>query len=125
MNMTNLPLDAVTKTTEFESLSEAFAYGLPTSLFGIAVVFGVLALIWGILSVMKIFLYNIPMARKNKAKEDATEKKSQPELVNLAPVTATSGDNAIVAAIIAAICAFRGMTGENGSFRVVSFKKRK
>ncbi len=124
MNMTNYALE-VAKDVPFENVSDALAYGLPTSLFGIAVVFGILALIWGILSVMKVFLYNIPNAKANKKKEKIAEKKSEPELVDTTPVTATSGDNAIVAAIIAAITAFRGMTGEKGSFRVVSFKKRK
>lgn len=124
MDMTNLALE-VNKNVPFESVSDALAYGLPTSLFGIAVVFGVLALIWGILSIMKIFLYNIPNAKANKNKKESDEKKSQPEIVDAAPVTATSGDNAVIAAIIAAITAFRGMTGEKGSFRVVSFKKRK
>lgn len=124
MDMTNLALE-VNKNVPFESVSDALAYGLPTSLFGIAVVFGVLALIWGILSIMKIFLYNIPNAKANKNKKESDEKKSQPEIVDVAPVTATSGDNAVIAAIIAAITAFRGMTGEKGSFRVVSFKKRK
>lgn len=124
MNMTNYALE-VAKDIPFENISDALAYGLPTSLFGIAVVFGILALIWGILSVMKVFLYNIPNAKANKNKKESDEKKSQPEIVDATPVTATSGDNAIVAAIIAAITAFRGMTGEKGSFRVVSFKKRK
>ena len=43
-------------------------------------------------------------------------------VVEAAPVADNGG---IVAAIMAAISAFRASNGEGGSFRVVSFKKRK
>jgi hypothetical protein len=58
-------LDVVTKNTKFDNVSDALEYGLPMSLFGFAIVFGVLILIWGILALFKVFFYTIPNAKKN------------------------------------------------------------
>ena len=127
-------LDAVTKNTKFESVGEALEYGLPMSLFGFGIVFGVLVLIWGILALFKVFFYTIPNAKKNpaqKVKKEAPkpEVKAGPVKEAAAPapvVQAASNDGEIVAAIIAAIEAYRSANGAAapGGFRVVSFKKR-
>lgn len=113
-------LDAVTNNTVFDNAGDALAYGLPISLFGFAVVFGVLILIWGILSLFKVFFYTMPNAKKNKAKVEANT-----EVIPTPVVAASSNENDIVAAIIAAIEAYRSSNGITGGFRVVSFKKRK
>lgn len=119
----------VTANTIFESAGDAFAYGIPLSLFGFATVFAVLALIWGILSLFKIVFYTIPNARKNP-KKAAEVKKAEPKEVAQPIVTETvsvqsTQDDSVVAAIIAAIEAYRSeTTGKTGGFRVVSFKKR-
>ena len=113
-------LDAVTKNTVFENAGDALAYGIPLSLFGFAVVFAVLILIWAILALFKVFFYTIPNSKKNKTK---TENNS--EVIPTPVVAASSNDNDIVAAIIAAIEAYRTANGITGGFRVVSFKKRK
>ena len=41
-------------TKPFANVGDALSYGLRFSLFGLAVVFGVLALLWGILEVFRI-----------------------------------------------------------------------
>lgn len=118
----------VTANTVFESVGDAFAYGIPLSLFGFATVFAVLALIWGILSIFKVVFYTIPNARKNPKKANDVKKTetkvAQPVVTETASVQSTQ-DDSIVAAIIAAIEAYRSeTTGKTGGFRVVSFKKR-
>lgn len=101
-------------------------YGLPFSLFGFATVFFVLALIMFVIIIFgKIF----GTAAENKPSKKAPAPKKEVK-VETVPVAQTvesipvSNDAAIVAAITAAISAYRSSTGE-GSFRVVSFKKRK
>ena len=123
-------LDAVTKDTVFDNVGDALAYGLPLSLFGFAVVFGVLILIWGILALFKVFFYTIPNAKMNSAPKVKAESKPEAKVapaVQTAPVSVNvSGDGEIVAAIIAAIESYRAANGVTspGGFRVVSFKKR-
>lgn len=118
----------VTANTVFESTADALAYSLPMSLFGFATVFSVLALIWGILSVFKVIFYTIPNARKKPQKAKNVE---NAEVIESTPVVTqpvsvqSSHDDSVVAAIIAAIEAYRSeTTGKTGGFRVVSFKKR-
>ena len=125
-------LDAVTKNTKFDNVADALEYGLPMSLFGFGIVFGVLVLIWGILALFKVFFYTIPNAKKNPAPKVKPEPKKEvkAEVKAEAPVApavqASSNDGEIVAAIIAAIEAYRSANGATapGGFRVVSFKKR-
>lgn len=125
-------LDAVTKNTKFDNVAEALEYGLPMSLFGFAIVFGVLILIWCILALFKVFFYTIPNAKKNSAPKVKPEPKKEvkAEVKAEAPVApavqASSNDGEIVAAIMAAIEAYRSANGAAapGGFRVVSFKKR-
>lgn len=116
----------------FDSVSEALAYGIPSSLVGFATVFAVLFLLWGVVALMKVFFYTIP----NRKNADNADKKSNAKVIeekntvietpaNSTVVTATANDNEIVAAIIAAIEAYRAQNGNTSGFRVVSFKKRK
>ena len=122
----------VTRDTVFTNAGDALAYGLPLSLFGFATVFAVLILIWGILSLFKVFFYTIPNAKKNSSEVKKTAPKAEPKVeaapvvVKTEPVVPSGNDNDIVAAIIAAIEAYRAGTGHTapGGFRVVSFKKR-
>ena len=100
-----------------KNVGEALGYSLSTSLFGFAVVFGVLALIWGVLSLFKIFFAG--KSEENKKKPEITESAVQ----NVSPAV---DEAALVAAITAAVSAYRVAHGESaGGFRVVSFKKRK
>lgn len=125
-------LDAVNVHEKFDNIGEALEYGVPMSLFGFAIVFGVLVLIWGILALFKVFFYTIPNAKKNPVKKEKPEPQKEavkevvPEAPASVPAEASSGDGEIVAAIIAAIESYRAAEGNAapGGFRVVSFKKR-
>ncbi len=112
----------------FDSFGEAISYSLSKSLFGLLMVFGILALLWGFLVLFKIAFYTIPNKRKAKS-EKIKDEKTAPVKADSAMETvpsAPSNEGEIVAAITAAISAFRGASGESvGGFRVVSFKKRK
>ena len=119
----------VTATSKNLPIGEALGYGLPLSLFGFCVVFFVLALLWGILTLFKLFFYTIPNNKK-KSGSSASVKDSAPvqkmEMNGGAAVLEPSfAENELVAAITAAIEAFRSQSGAVGGFRVVSFKKRK
>ena len=99
--------------------------GLQTALLGIVTVFAVLSLIWGCLEVLKYFMYTIPEQKKNVSKA-VVEKAPEVATAPVAPAP-VSGNDEIVAAIIAAITAARAEEGaaQGASFRVVSFRKRK
>ena len=97
--------------------------GIPTAILGMVTVFVVLALVWGFLEIFRYVFYTIPEKKKKSAVA--------------APVTeiveetaeSVSDDGEIVAAIIAAITAFRAEESassgkQNGGFKVVSFRKR-
>lgn len=127
MMIQNLAVDV---TKPFESAGEALSYGLPLSLFGFCVVFFVLALLWGILTLFKLFFYTIPNNKK-KSGSSAPVNNSSVQKIEMnggaaaAVLEPSLADNEIVAAITAAIEAFRSQNGSVGGFRVVSFKKRK
>ena len=122
---------AVNVNVPFESTGEALSYGLPLALFGFAVVFAILAILWGILSLFKVFFYVIPEKKKHAAKqtEVPSAAPAAPETVAAPAAPAASAaadDSELVAVISAAIAAYRSLAGESvGGFRVVSLKKRK
>ena len=117
-------------TREYDAFSsEAFgfaaSYGLPFSLYGFSVVFSVLAIIMVVVTIFgKIFGIKQEKPKVDKKPEKKPEPKVEaaPAPVAAAPVSDNGG---IVAAIMAAVSAYRSANGENGGFRVVSFKKRK
>ena len=108
-----------------EALGKAASYGLPFSLFGFAVVFGVLAIIMLVVMAFGKILGEVqkkPEAKKPEKKVEPKAEAAPAPAVQAAPAV---DNGSIVAAIMAAISAFRGANGESGAFRVVSFKKRK
>ena len=110
----------------FETASEALSYGIPTSLVGFSTVFAVLILLWGVVSLMKVFFYTIPNKKSAEKKSPANIPEQKTTVIETQLVSAVnSNDNEIVAAIIAAIEAYRTQNGSTCGFRVVSFKKRK
>ena len=120
--------------TPFASVSESLAYGLPFSLFGFAVVFAILALLWGILSLFKFFFYTIPEKKKNNKQNIKFPVKTEEKASLSAPAAVTVPEQVqppvneceLVAVISAAIATYRSIAGESvGGFRVVSFKRRK
>ena len=107
-------------TTSME-LSDRIGYALQRTLIGLIIVFGVLAVIWLVLSLFKVIFYQDP----NKKTE---EKKSEPKPAPTpapAPVAVqpVQDDGAVIAAIVAAISAMRNEEGITDGFRVVSFKR--
>lgn len=120
----------VTATSKNLPVGEALGYGLPLSLFGFCVVFFVLALLWGILTLFKLFFYTIPNNKKNSGSSAPVNNSSVQKIemnggAAAAVLEPSLADNEIIAAITAAIEAFRSQSGSVGGFRVVSFKKRK
>lgn len=100
-------------------------------LFGMIMVFAVLAILWGILALMKfIMVGKTPKPKKieNKSSveeviaESASAAEEEPE-----PVVAENDDGELVAVIAAAIAAYRESEGlgeeYTGGFRVVSFRR--
>ena len=103
-------------------LSERIAYALERTLIGIIIVFGVLAVIWLVLSLFKFVFYKDPNknAEKKQAPAAPAPKVQAPAPEIQAPV---QNDDAVIAAIVAAISAMRAEQGIVDGFRVVSFKR--
>lgn len=109
-----------------EALDKAASYGLPFSLFGFALVFAVLAIIMFVVIVFgKIFGVKQQKPAKEVKKVEKAENKPEPKVEEAPVATAVNDDGGIIAAIVAAVSAFRTANGTSGGFRVVSFKKRK
>lgn len=108
------------------TFSERITLGLQVTLFGMAVVFAVLILIWAILTLFRIIFYDIP--NKKAAETKPVEKESKPEPVVTAPLPAVETvsepevDDAEIAAAIAAAIAVV-LDKPQTSFRVVSFRR--
>ena len=109
------------------TLAEKLSIGGEVSLMGIAIVFLVLALLWGILELFKVIFYTIPNQKKEKAlaaSEPASVTADTADEAEEAPDT--SSDEELVAAITAAITAYRASCEPTarGGFRVVSFRRK-
>lgn len=109
------------KLTTAMNLSDRIGYALQRTFIGLIIIFGVLALIWLVLSLFKLVFYKDP---NKKTAEKKPEPKSAPAPAP-APVTVQSpqDDGTIIAAIVAAISAMRSEQGITDGFRVVSFKR--
>lgn len=103
------------------NLSDRIGYALQRTLIGLIIVFGVLAIIWLILSLFKFIFYKDPSKKSEKKKaEPISASVSVPDPV---PVAAAQDDGAVIAVIVAAISAMRNEQGIVDGFRVVSFKR--
>lgn len=108
---------------------ERLALAGQVTLVGLLIIFFVLAVLWGILALFKIFTYDIPQRKKQKA--ELTSKVSDTVQQTADEVAEVSvhedNDGEIVAAVTAAVQAYllaeSGGT-YSGGFVVVSFKKR-
>ncbi len=98
-------------------LSERMALGLQTMVLGLGTVFSILIIIWGILSLFRLFFYTIPNSRKktNTTVAAPQETEVSEEAFN------KNNDEETVAAISAAIAVY--LDKPVSSFRVVSFKR--
>ena len=106
---------------------ERITYALEMTALGLLAVFAVLAILWGVLVLFKVFMYDIPQkkAKAQKKVEPAPAVVNEPTVVT--PVAA-SNDDEVVAVIMAAISAYisadPALADEYaGGFRVVSFKR--
>ena len=85
---------------------------------GMLTVFAVLAIIWLFVSLLRVFLHDLPKKRAARR----AEKAAAPAPVSEAVATAAQEDAALIAVITAAIAAYTADEGE-ASFRVVSFRR--
>ena len=104
---------------------EAWIYAGQTALLGMGMIFAVLGLLWGVLSVFKlVFAGKTPKAPKTVEKTPAAapEVKAAPT-----PVAAAEDNGALIAVITAAVAAYMAESGEStgSGFRVVSFTRVK
>lgn len=96
-----------------------------TPLLGMAMIFAVLALLWGVLAVFKLIF--VGKTETKPEKEKKSEEIPQPVSVAPAPVQPQNEDEQLIAVLTAAIAAYRatetgGEIAPNG-FRVVSFRR--
>ena len=106
--------------------AEQFSIAGSVTLQGMLCIFGVLAILWGVIELMHVFLTKKTDAPKKTEKAPAPAVSASNEKATEAAgaaVAATEDHGAIVAAITAAIMAARAENGETGAFRVVSFKR--
>ena len=111
--------------------SERLEYALQGTATGMVMVFAVLGLLWGIISLSRVVFYDIPNKKAAKAAANAKQAEAVAEAIAPASVPeaapAAQDDGEIVAVITAAIAAMieSGEYGNEfaGGFRVVSFKR--
>lgn len=124
----------ISKDTKPENFSERLEYALQGTVTGILMVFAVLTLLTLILYLSKVFFYDIPRKRRERAMEKNEVKFDIPNSFEApAPViednaaNEASDDTELAAVITAAIAAM--LEGEEyadqfkSGFRVVSFKR--
>lgn len=94
---------------------------------GMLTVFAVLAILWGVLAISKIFFYDLPAKKSNAKNSDASvkeEKNEAPVVKETVSVSYEEDDGAIVAAITAAVSEYlKDDAAYAGGFRVVSFRR--
>ena len=102
--------------------AERWAYAGKMTLLGMLMIFAVLGVLWGVLSLFKIvFAGKTP--RKEKKEAPIAQEKTVATVSSAAPVAAPQDDLALIAVLTSAVSAYREAEGENGDFRVVSFRR--
>ena len=110
------------------SFGERAEYALQGTVTGLLMVFAVLGLLFGIISLSKVVFYDIPeKKKKNKQKAQAAYVAPAPAPVAEVAESNTQDDGQLVAVITAAVAAMIE-SGDckdefKGGFRVVSFKR--
>ena len=109
----------------FNSVSytpEIFELMWLTPLFGMAMIFSVLTILWAVLSVFKLIFVKSTPTEEKRAKPVVQE--TTPVVVE--PVVDKTDDGELVAVITAAVAAYMAEQGDNTvvtGFRVVSFRR--
>ncbi len=110
--------------------AQRIEWAIKVTLQGMLMVFAVLALLWGVVAVFKVFLHDIPekKAAKKAALAKAVQEVAAPEAEAVVEAVPEEDDGEIVAAITAAITAMlqsEEYTGQfESGFRVVSFSRK-
>lgn len=109
-----------------QTLGDKLSIGVEVSLMGIAIVFLVLAILWGILELFRVFFYEIPKKRREKKQASEADMGEQIEDAMLTEANCdvpsdTQKEEELIAAISAAVAMEIGKP--IGSFRVVSFHR--
>ena len=96
--------------------------GIQIAILGALTVFAVLSILWGALEIFKYVFYTLP-----KRNQEAEEEQDNAPVSQTQPQTVYTDDEEVVAAIMAAITAYRADEGiaPTVPFRVVSFRKKK
>ncbi len=117
---------------------EAWQYAGEMTLLGIGMIFSVLGLLWAVLAIFKLVFAGKspkvpkePKAPKVREEKKATASVSAPEsndaisAVIAASIRAYEADSntELIAVLTAAVAAYRAEEGDQGGFRVVSFKR--
>ncbi len=108
-------------------LSESASVAGIVTLQGMLTVFAVLALLWGAIEIVHRLLHGAQSSSERKTDEPASADSASDAAIAAAiaaALAANEDEGAVVAAITAAIAAQRAEQGENGEFRVVSFRRR-
>ena len=123
--MTYLPLFL---TASGLSLSEKFSLSGEMLLRGMGTVFLVLAILWGIIALFSVFAGTAEKKPAPAPKPQAPAKKAETKPAPApapTPAPVQTDDGALIAAITAAIEAYRAEEGLSGlPYRVVSFKRK-
>ena len=115
------------------TFGERFEYALQGTATGMLMVFAVLGLLWGIVTLSKLFLYDLPNKKAEKKKKKrasaltSSDVVSAPEIVP-EEMSESYEDEGEIAAVITAAIAAMIESGDYknefaGGFRVVSFKR--
>lgn len=133
LNITVIAAQAEADTQVIEDFSERLSLFGEVTLLGMGTIFIVLAILWGLISLIGFFfdLHNKKVAAKNPAtKENTVSAAVKEPTAPVAEQTPAQQDNngALVAAITAAIAAYidadETLQEEySGGFRVVSFRR--
>ena len=101
---------------------ERLAYGGKMTLLGMLMIFAVLGLLWGVLALFKVIF--VPKTQKStKQSEPKVVEPVKAEPVKQESISAPAEDLTLIAVLTAAVAAYREAEHENGTFRVVSFRK--
>lgn len=108
-------------------LLDRLSYGAQVFVVGMLTVFLALAILWGVMILFKIFMYDLPQKKAHKktaAELDATSSATEVASDIADTDDSTDYDDAqLIAVITAAIEAYSDASGNALPFRVVSYKR--
>lgn len=104
-----------------EQVLNGLALGLPVTLLGMGTVFAILAILWGMLELFRIFFYEIPKKKEAEAKAKAVPAPAPAPAVSAPAAAPSQDDDELLAVLAAAVAAAMG--GSASSFRISSFRR--